>query len=159
MKSNLFIMCGAPGSGKSYYIKHEAPDYAVVVSRDAVRFSMLSEGDEYFSKEKAVFKEFVHQIQENLDAGKTVYADATHLNGISRYKLINNLNLENTRVYPICFKVSLETCLERNAQRTGRARVPDSALVNMYNSMTDPVNDAKNFGYECYEDILYVEEK
>ena len=159
MKSNLFIMCGAPGSGKSYYIKHEAPDYAVVVSRDAIRFSMISDEDEYFSKEKAVFKEYVRQIQENLDNGKTVFADATHLNGISRYKLINNLNLENTRVYPIYFKIPLDVCLQRNSKRTGRAKVPDSALINMYHSMTDPINDAENFGYECYEGILYVEEK
>lgn len=158
-KSFLFIMCGAPGSGKSYFLKHNLTLDGVVVSRDKVRFSMLSDEDEYFSKEKAVFEEFVRQIQEGLDHGKVVYADATHLNGVSRLKLLNQLNLENTDVIPIYFKTPLETCLARNAERQGRAKVPESALINMYHSMTDPANDEKNIGHSLYKDILYVEEK
>ena len=157
-KSYLFIMCGAPGSGKSYLVEDNLTLDRIVVSRDKVRFSMISDEDEYFSKEKAVFKEFVRQIQEGLDNGKVVYADATHLNGVSRLKLLNNLNLENTEVIPIFFKVSLETCLARNAKREGRAKVPESALINMYYSMTDPANDATALGHTIYSDILYVEE-
>lgn len=158
-KSYLFIMCGAPGSGKSYFVEHNLALDGIVVSRDKVRFSMISDGDEYFSKEKAVFKEFVRQIQEGLDNGKVVYADATHLNGVSRLKLLNSLNLEYTDVIPIFFKVSLETCLARNAKREGRAKVPESALMNMYHSMTDPANDAAALGHTIYSDILYVEEE
>lgn len=158
-KSYLFIMCGAPGSGKSYFVEHNLTLDGIVVSRDKVRFSMISDKDEYFSKEKAVFKEFVRQIQEGLDNGKVVYADATHLNGVSRLKLLNSLNLKNTDVIPIFFKTSLETCLARNAKREGRARVPEDALRNMYNSMTNPSNDEKAIGHNLYKDILYVEEE
>lgn len=156
-KSFLFIMCGAPGSGKSYFIKHNLTLDGIVVSRDKIRFSMISDKDEYFSKEPAVFKEFVRQIQEGLNNGKVVYADATHLNGVSRFKLLNQLNLENTDVIPIYFKTPLEVCLARNAKREGRTKVPESALINMYHSMTDPVNDEKNIGRSLYKDILYVE--
>ena len=158
-KSYLFIMCGAPGSGKSYFIKHNRNVDGIVVSRDKIRFSMLSDGEEYFSKEKAVFKEFVKQIQKGLDDGKVVYADATHLNGVSRLKLLNHLNLKNTDVIPIFFKTSLETCLARNAKREGRAKVPEDALKNMYNSMTSPSNDEEAIGHNLYKDILYVEEE
>lgn len=156
-KSFLFIMCGAPGSGKSYFIKHNLTLDGIVVSRDKIRFSMISDKDEYFSKEPAVFKEFVKQIQEGLNNGKVVYADATHLNGVSRFKLLNQLNLENTDVVPIYFKTPLEVCLARNAKREGRTKVPESALINMYHSMTDPVNDEEALGEKIYSDILYVD--
>ena len=45
---NLFIMVGAPGSGKSHYLSKVVNDKCKIVSRDAVRFSMIKDEDEYF---------------------------------------------------------------------------------------------------------------
>ena len=57
----LLLMCGAPGSGKTYWAKKamglqggEIP--IKYFSRDEVRFEMVPEDEEYFSKEDAVFK-------------------------------------------------------------------------------------------------------
>lgn len=36
------------------------------ISRDEIRYSMISDKDEYFSKEKEVFNEYVKQIDEAL---------------------------------------------------------------------------------------------
>ena len=50
----LYVMCGGPGSGKSTWIKKNLPTfkgYTKVVSRDEIRFSLVKEGEEYFSKE------------------------------------------------------------------------------------------------------------
>ena len=159
-KPTLFIMVGVPGSGKSHFLTTQnfPSDKFLIVSRDKVRFSMISDKDEYFSKEKQVFKEFVNQIQKGLDNGKSVFADATHLNGVSRFKLINALKLNNVNIIPIVINTPLKVCLERNAKRVGREKVPEDALRRMYFSMTDPANDSNNTDYEYY-DILYYDYK
>ena len=37
--TDLYVMCGIPGSGKSFYLKHVGLD-SVVVSRDEIRWRM-----------------------------------------------------------------------------------------------------------------------
>ena len=57
----VYVMCGIPGSGKSTLAKQLAAEVKCsvnIVSRDQIRFSMISENEPYFSKEKEVFKEF-----------------------------------------------------------------------------------------------------
>ena len=53
----LYIYCGIPGSGKSYYAQNIQKDVPYL-SRDAIRFSMVNEDEEYFSKETKVFNCF-----------------------------------------------------------------------------------------------------
>lgn len=158
--SVLYIMVGIPGSGKSYIANILAKEInGVVVSRDTIRFAFLNEEDDYFVKEKEVFKEYVNEIQHYLDNGKSVIADATHLNAPSRAKLLNNFYFtEEDYVVPIVINTPFEICKERNAQRTGRSRVPDDVLKGMYNSLTDPAEDPAYIRSEYY-DILYIEEK
>ena len=155
-KSTLFMMVGIPGSGKTHFVNSIASSNATIVSRDEIRFSIINDNDEYFSKEKQVFKEYVNRIQSALDKGGVVYADATQLNGVSRTKLINSLDVSNTNVIPVMVKTSLDKCLKRNAKREGRRRVPDEVIKNMYNSLTDPAEDCKVMGDNYYATILYV---
>ena len=158
--SVLYIMVGIPGSGKSYIADILAKEInGAVVSRDAIRFSFLNEEDGYFVKEKEVFKEYVNEIQHHLDNGKSVIADATHLNAPSRIKLLSNLYFtEEDYVVPIVIDTPFEVCFERNAQRTGRSRVPDDVLKSMYDSFTDPAEDP-SYIRPRYHDVLYIEEK
>lgn len=55
----IYLLCGIPGSGKSTWAKNHLDDNSIWISRDLIRFSMVSEEEEYFSKEKEVFKEFI----------------------------------------------------------------------------------------------------
>lgn len=149
--NNLYVLCGIPGCGKSTWVKNRMaentsstdPKWAYV-SRDEVRFSMITEEDDYFSKEKQVFEEFVNRICGNLSDAwiQNVIADATHLNEISRDKLINairrkrpNLPLHITIVY---FDIPLEVCKFRNDKREGRAHVPDEVMNKMYVQLEFP---------------------
>ena len=149
--NNLYILCGIPGCGKSTWVKNRMaenisstdPKWAYV-SRDEVRFSMITEEDDYFSKEKQVFEEFVNRLCGNLSDAwiQNVIADATHLNEISRDKLINairrkrpNLPLHITMVY---FDIPLEVCKFRNDKREGRAHVPDEVMNKMYTQLEFP---------------------
>lgn len=149
--NNLYVLCGIPGCGKSTWVKNRMaentsstdPKWAYV-SRDEVRFSMIMEEDDYFSKEKQVFEEFVNRLCGNLSDAWTqnVIADATHLNETSRDKLINairrkrpNLPLHITMVY---FDIPLEVCKFRNDKREGRAHVPDEVMNKMYTQLEFP---------------------
>lgn len=149
--NNLYVLCGIPGCGKSTWVKNRMAENTSstdpkweYVSRDEVRFFMVKEEEDYFSKEKQVFNEFVERICAQLDDAwiTNVIADATHLNEVSRNKLINairrkrpNLPLHITMVY---FDVPLEVCKFRNNKRSGRMRVPDEVMDKMYRSLEFP---------------------
>ena len=69
--ANLYLMCGVPGAGKSTFIKKRTRlDHAVVVSRDAIRFSIVKPDEEYFSHEDEVVKIFWEQINKALAENK-----------------------------------------------------------------------------------------
>lgn len=143
-QKNLFVLCGTPGCGKSTWVKNRVEENGGVwVSRDVIRFGMLKEGEDYFAHENEVYDKFVQTIQEELDKGGDVYADATHLNEKGRIKLLDCLNLEDVKLIAVRFDVPLEVCLERNEMREGRARVPKSVVRRMWHSRTDPEFDYK----------------
>lgn len=150
MAKQLFIMIGAPGSGKSTWVKKQLRnDIDAYVSRDEIRFSMLQDEDAYFAKEKEVFDTFAEQIAMYLNDDNDIYrvfADASHLNYGSRMKLLNTLkakgvDLNLININYIYMFTSLETCLQRNALREGRARVPDKTIEEMYRSLREPEHD------------------
>ena len=95
MKNKLYIMCGIPGSGKSTYAKTYLTN-TLYVSRDEIRFKLVKEDEDYFSKENEVFDTFIAKINEGLRQSLDVVADATHLNSKSRLKLLACLELDKT---------------------------------------------------------------
>lgn len=136
-KGRLFIMCGIPGSGKTYFCKNKVKGDYVYVSRDEIRFALLGEDDPYFSKEKEVWKHFVAKIEAGLEAGKDVYADATHLNPASRSKLMDCI-VSADEINAIYFDIPFELILKQNAQRVGRAYVPEQQLKSMARNYQKP---------------------
>lgn len=155
MSKTLWLMCGAPGSGKSYFAKNVLinDDHWLYVSRDEIRFQIVKNDEEYFSHEAEVYNCFVRNIQLLLDITKqgNVIADATHLNKASRMKLLNRLNLDGVNVIPVYFNTPEHICQERNKEREGRARVPTNVLHKMYLSRSHPSSD----GYK-YAGVLEV---
>ena len=141
--NNLYLMVGAPGVGKSTYANNFIKSYdkpIKVVSRDAIRFSLLDDGAPYFSKEKAVFSKFIKEINEGLDEGDVI-ADATHINEVSRMKLINKVDLSKCKVSCIVVNTDETTAIKRNHLREGRARVPDSVISENFARFTHPKTD------------------
>lgn len=155
-RKRLFLMSGIPGSGKSTWIKNKIEtDGGIWISRDAVRFEMIGEEDEYFSKEDEVFNKFVSLIQEQINnpIAEDIYIDATHLNEKGRNKVLTRLNLTNAdEVNCVFFNIPLNVAFERNAQRSGRAFVPKSVIRRMFYSQVPPqASEQFNNIYEVNE--------
>ena len=156
----LYIMCGIPGSGKTYMAKHFLMRGSGwrYISRDEIRLDFLGDDEEYFAHEDEVFDIFIYKIREALNNADTfnVIADATHLNWASRRKLLANIseegiNLHNIYIVPVMINCPFEIAGARNAARQGRACVPENTLEKMYYRMTDPNSDPF-----IYDGILYL---
>lgn len=141
-KKTIWLMSGIPGSGKSTWIKNRLnEDTDIWCSRDAVRFSIVKEDEEYFSHETKVFRTWINQICDALNNPniKNIYIDATHINDKSRNKTLSCLPEENIdEIVNVVFSVSLKECIQRNANRKGREKVPEDVITNMYNSFSLP---------------------
>lgn len=150
---SVIFLVGSPASGKTTFVKNTEGTMLEGnhISRDAIRFSLVKEDEEYFSREDEVFDRFIEAIQKSIDAGKRTYIDATNLNERSRNKVLNRLDIKDADLYAVVFHIALEECLRRNALREGREKVPESALIRMHKSMTNPRGDQKYKYKEVYD--------
>lgn len=155
MANTLFLMCGPAGSGKTTWVKNHIGIDDIHISRDAIRFSMVKENEDYFSKEKEVFQHFINAIKTaiyNSDI-ENIYADATHLNKKARAKVLSQLPLKDIDVIPVNIHIPKDRCIYQNSLRTGRYRVPDKVIEDMFLSY-DPASHSEEF---VYKDILEVD--
>lgn len=160
--SKLIICCGVPGTGKSTWIQNHVGFDDVVVSRDAIRFALLDEmpdGADYFSREDDVWALYIEEINKGLRRGKTVWADATHLNPKVRLKLLHALSVRPTHIEIIQFWCPLEVALKRNAQRAGRSFVPPEQIKKMYYNQLPAEFGEGKFEYDYIYEINTVDGK
>ena len=150
-------MCGPAGSGKSTWVKEHLQPQDAYISRDAIRFALVREDEDYFLKEKEVFSRFVDLINLNLsvESCNSIYVDATHLSPGSRKKLINRLNLnENVEIVFVSVYPDVETCVTQNAKRDGRSYVPEDVVRAMHERYIVP---STNEGPQYATAVILVE--
>ena len=143
MTQKIFLMCGIPGSGKSFWIQNQISNnqtQCCVISRDKIRFSLLKDGEDYFKRENAVFAQFVKEINNSIENGiPYIFIDATHISIASRAKILNRVRASNSIDLSVeVFSIPLEICLERNSLRTGREQVPPAVIKSMANQFQFP---------------------
>lgn len=142
MTYEFVLLSGIPGSGKSTWAEIKAKEIedrhetVAIISRDNIRFSMLKDGEDYFSHENDVFNEYVRQLNEAMELGiNYVIADATHLTEGSINKLLRRLIPDSrTSLEIVFFDCPLDIALERNSKREGLKRVPEKEIVRMKKS-------------------------
>ena len=101
-----------------------------------------------------VIKTFIDNIDKSLineEYCGDVYADATHLSPKSRAQVLNKLKNKD-KVSVIYLDIPLNIILERNAQRKGRALVPENVVRRMYNSIILPTKA------EGIEELIIIDE-
>lgn len=136
--ADLILVCGCPGSGKTTWIKNNLTEKDIHVSRDEIRFSLIKEGEEYFSHENEVYQIFWNTINEKLKLGFNVFADQTNLTPKARKYLINHIEGYD-KLKIVWVDVPIEVALSRNENRKGTlAYVPPKVIRNMRASFIPP---------------------
>lgn len=140
--ATLYILCGISGCGKTTWAQVYMNQHPEVkcTSRDTIRYSLLKDGEDYFSHEKEVFRIFTNTIAQDLINGDDTIADATHLNQFSRKKLTSAIDryIKDYQIKYVVFNVPLKTCQERNEQRSGRAKVKKEIIRDMRRDFMAP---------------------
>lgn len=146
--AKLYILCGPSGCGKTTWAtnfikEHRNTEDIRYVSRDEIRFELVDPQEKYFSREKEVFKRFADTITQTLIDGFDVIADATHLNEFSRCKLTQAIDMrfKDYEIVYVSFNVNADTCIKHNANREGRANVPETVIRNMCRDFKAPSLD------------------
>lgn len=140
-QKKVFLVAGPPGCGKSTWIRANLTRGCEWVSRDNVRFSIISDDEDYFSHEDDVFDTFINYINQSLDDPDihTIFVDATHLNYRSRRKTTSRIRKENIdEINCVYFSTPKDVCHARNNLREGRAKVPASAIDSMFRAYSFP---------------------
>ena len=144
MNKQVFLLSGPPGCGKSTWVRSKLTPGSEWISRDNVRFAILTDEDDYFAHEDDVFDTFINYINQTLENPDihTIYIDATHLNKRSRNKTLRRVNRKNIgELNCVCFTTPKAVCHARNNLRPGRSKVPASAIDNMFNAYSLPTKD------------------
>ena len=141
--SDLYLMMGCPGSGKSTFIKNKIKNKdskCAIISRDEIRFSITKPDEPYFAHENEVCAAMWEKINVELANGKNVFVDQTSLTVRSRKWLLQHVKVKYDHLNIIWVDASLETCLARNKARYGTmAFVPEESLIRMYKSIVPPL--------------------
>ena len=141
----LYILCGASGCGKTTWAANFIKEHRDIryVSRDEIRFELVDPNESYFSREKEVFRRFANTIRQTLVNGFDCIADATHLNEFSLRKLTQAIDMyfKDYEIVYVSFNVNADTCIKHNANREGRANVPETIIRNMCRDFRTPSLD------------------
>ena len=155
----LIMFCGIPGSGKSTEAHRMAGSLAArgltieYISRDELRFSMISNESEYFSKEKEVFNKFVEKMNNSLNKNDCTIIDATHISKANRAKILRRVeDPTNVRLLVLYLTTPLDVCMRQNDLRTGRERVPHEVIEKMAKQFEDPTEkEFAGFSFDSVE--------
>lgn len=130
----IYITVGLMGSGKTFHARQlvsSEPNRWKRINRDDIRLMLHGSAHDYMNRghEQAVTEVSDAATLAALSAGHDLILDNTHLDSRSR-SAVHAIAAEfgNCTVVEKVFAVPLETCLERNALRTGVACVPEDII-------------------------------
>jgi predicted kinase len=128
----LVIFIGLQGSGKStFYQMHFATTHEHV-SKDLLR------------NNRQPARRQLQLVEEALQAGRSVVVDNTNPAVKDRADLIHLGHQYNAEIIGYYFEEQVKKSLERNHQRSGKARVPDIAIFATAKKLVRPT-DAEGF--------------
>lgn len=146
MNNPTFIMmCGLPGSGKSYKAQQLAVEYnANIHSSDAIREELLGDINRQDSN-GVVFTTLHNRVKEDLRNGKSCIFDATNTTYKRRMAFLQELKNIPCEKTCVVMATPYEQCLKNDAAR--ERHVPEYVIEKMYRQFDIP------WYYEGWDDI------
>lgn len=133
---HIYVLRGLMGSGKTTYAREfirnvELPAAWKYINKDSLRV-MFDDGTYSKNNEKFIHETFMKLVAMALSSGFNVVCDNTHPTSDS-VKPYHRLaaSIGDVTVSTEWIRTSLDECLERNSRRSGSARVPDSAIIDL----------------------------
>lgn len=141
------VLIGVAGVGKSTYIQKVKTEKSLVLSSDELRIELFGSLEAGNTPEAipVVFKTLHERMKEALLSKQydTIFYDATNLNRKLRKGFYEQFK-KYAEIEAIVLVKPLATILEQNAQRSGFAKVPESVIRRMYESLQVP-----RIGVDC----------
>lgn len=141
------MLIGVAGVGKSTYIKQHKTEKSLVLSSDELRIELFGDLEAGNAPEAipVVFKTLHERMKEALLSKQydTIFYDATNLSRKLRKGFYQQFK-KYAEIEAIVLVKPLATILEQNAQRSGFAKVPESVIRRMYESLQVP-----RIGVDC----------
>jgi predicted kinase len=122
----VVVFMGVPGAGKTGFYRERFLGTHLHLSKDLWPNARHKE------------ERLLRQLGEALGSGASVVVDNTHVSRRSRAGVLEVARQHGARVTGYFFRARLRDCLERNARREGRARVPDEAIYIMASQLQPP---------------------
>jgi predicted kinase len=132
MEAVIFI--GIQGSGKSTFFKQRFFDTHIRINLDMLRTR---------HREKLLF-------EACLEAKQKFVLDKTNLTQEEREKYISKAKSFGFEIVGYYFQTNLEKAIERNNQRTGKAKIPEKGLLGSFKRLQIPTFD------EGFHELFYV---
>ena len=126
MQLECVILIGLPGAGKSSLYREKFDATHVPVSKDLWPNATKRE-----DRQRQL-------IEEALASGKSVVIDNTNPTIAERATLIAIARTHGARVIGYFFDVNTRTAVARNAERTGRGKVPNVAIFTAAKRLERP---------------------
>lgn len=121
----VVIFTGIPASGKTSFYKEKFFPSHMYISLDQVR------------TRSAENELFAFCLKRN----KNCVIDNTNITKAERNRYIPASKAHGAHLISYFFPPEPEKCITRNATRTGRARVPDSAILGKFKKLEKPSRD------------------
>lgn len=138
--SNLIVLAGIPGSGKSTWARQFLDLKYRIISSDEIRKGLAGSLRTAHSEGIKPWDEFYRQIEVALNHSVDVVADATFLTRRHRQEALTVGQRCFAKTHLIVFKNLLQA-IERNAARDEDDRVPKEVMDDMttlyYNTLHD----------------------
>ena len=145
--SELTLMVGLPGSGKSTYAKSLQNDITIVLYSDAISKELWGDENEQKNKD-IVFKTLYKRARNLLLSGKNVIIDATNILKLDRARSLNRFADLNIKRKAIIIDTPIDECIRRNQLR--ERKVPVSVIREFATKYVEPTLE------EGFDEILRI---
>lgn len=135
--TQLILMIGLPGSGKSYLAQYLITDCPrrQLISTDAIRAKLFGE-ESIQGPWLLVWREVQHQFQQaRIHAPSAIYDATNAARKQRREAIVLAREAGFTHITGLWLETPLKVCLQRNRQR-GR-QVPEEVILRMHRQLSD----------------------